>query len=134
MYNDILQQFPAMRTPAAVEQTEQILDFMRDLAKLTPSIQPNLFIYDMACAAWTRSGNPNATDSIWQFVEKMKAGNIEPDLNFYAELIFFLTESNRVRDAKRAMALVRSKRTVTARISDPTIGIIFSHFESVCGR
>jgi pentatricopeptide repeat protein len=104
-YNDILHYYSLIGTSAAAERTEQILAYMKDLAKSTPFFKPNETSYNIVLAAWTRSGDPDAANRMWTIYEQMLTDQIDLDIVGYNTLKKFLKKTRKPEDAQRACRL-----------------------------
>ena len=105
-YSDILNHYSRMGTPAAAERTEQIHDYMKDLAKSTPSLKPDAFSYTIVMAAWARSGDPHAADRMWNIYEQMGTDKVDLTMISYNTLISFLAKSKKTKDRMRVKTLL----------------------------
>jgi pentatricopeptide repeat protein len=126
-YNDILQHYSQIGTSAAAERAEQILAYMKDLAKSTPSLKPNTFSYSIVLAAWARSGDPNAANRMWKIYEQMATDQIDLDTFVYTSFISFLAKSRKLEDVERADLLLQSMENSNRRVIQPDS----RHFTSV---
>lgn len=114
-YSEILNHYSKIGTPAAAERTEQILAYMKDLAKANPLLKPNLFSFNIALNAWIRSGDPNATGRSWSLYEQMLSDGIKLDFASYCVLITFLSKSNKRDDLKKADLILKLMENSASR-------------------
>lgn len=107
-YSEILHHFVQVGTPAAAEKADRLLLSMKDLAKTSPSLKPNMFSYTIVLNAWARSGAANATDRMWKIYDQMMTDKIVLGMPCYNVLVSFLSRSRKVNDVTRADLLLQS--------------------------
>jgi pentatricopeptide repeat protein len=106
-YSGILQHYSQLGTPATAERTEQILAYMKELAKTNPLLQPNVFAYTIVLNAWAGSGDPNATNRMWKVYEQIKSDGVQMDTVFYDSLLNYLSKSRKRVALQRAVLLLQ---------------------------
>jgi pentatricopeptide repeat protein len=107
-YNDILQHYSQIGTPASAERTDQILTYMKDLAKSTASLMPDEISYNIVLAAWARSHDPDAANRMWKIYERSVLDQIKLDTVGYSTLIACLAKSRKLEHIQRADLLLQS--------------------------
>lgn len=106
-YNNILQHYSQLGTPAAAERTEQILAYMKDLSTSNTSVQPDVVSYNIALAGWARSGASDSAGRMWTIYEQMMADKINPSMSSYNTMITFFARSNKKNVLAKAKYLLQ---------------------------
>ena len=115
LYTDILLYWSQVGTPNAAEQAEQLLRRMKQLARtMSPALKPNVYAYNIAINAWSRSGDLDTCGRMWTLYQQMKEDNVEPDFVTFTTLITFFAKLKEEELLERADSLLlcmeKSKR------------------------
>jgi pentatricopeptide repeat protein len=107
-YNTILQYYAQMGTPAAARRTEDILSYVKRLSQVSnTSPRLNAISYNIALAAWARSGDLDSANRMWRVYQQMQADSVAPSMASYSTLISFFSKSDQKEIISMADIVIR---------------------------
>lgn len=124
-YTDILEHWSRAGTTAAAQRCEQILNKMIYLSRTKDhALKPDVFAFNIALTAWSRSGAPDACHRMWEIYERMGKMKIHADMVTFNTMISFLSKSTDPEILHKTIILLKS----IENIRNPNFFLDFRHF------
>jgi pentatricopeptide repeat protein len=102
-YTEFLSYYGHQNNPASAERAEQILHYMKFLAKNgKPELQPTITEYHAVLMAWARAGVPQSYDKLWNVYQLVKADNVVLNFATYTSLLMSFAKFKRPDSIEKA--------------------------------
>jgi hypothetical protein len=122
-YIEILNYWSNVRTQESAERVEQIVDYMKELAKSNPELTPNTICYNILLSAWARAKVKISADMMRSIYNEMISNGIQQNT---ATLKIFARTANRQHIEKADDILSAFEKS-----SDPDKAPDYRHFSHV---
>jgi hypothetical protein len=126
-YIEILNYWSNVRTQESAERVEQIVDYMKELAKSNPDLMPNTICYTILLSAWALANVKISADKMWSIYNGMISNAIHPTIVTLTALISFFAQTANRQHIQRADDLLYAFE----KSSDSNMVLDYRHFSHV---